>query len=169
MLPVSPRRRVRPSSASVVLSAAVFVLAAYLLGVLLGQYSGFALLLAFIILAGVATYRYRGLGSSLPGPQGRGRESRVGPAQVWRTGLLMILGIVLVVAIPVVSTAFLPPLYFFSLLFGIVLGFPASEIVFFVLVLRLEKRLGGRLFTITEDAEEDGVEILIRTVVLERD
>jgi len=144
-------------------------MAAYLSAIVLGASSGLPLLEALLIAAGVAAYRYRSLRSRLPEPQGRGRESRIGPAQTWRTALLIILGIVLVVAIPVASTAFLPPLYFFSLVFGIVLGFPASEIAFYVLVLRLERQLGGRLLSITEETEEDGAEILVRKVRLERE
>jgi hypothetical protein len=168
MFPTSSSRRVRPSFKSLLFSVLIVGIAAYTLLSLLDGEAFLSLILALGIALGILAYRNSSLQSRLPEPHGRGRPAYVGVAQMRRTGILLIIGGILVVVIPIASVSFLPPLYFFTLIFGIIIGFPSSEVLFFLRVNQLETRLGGTFRSVTEESDADGEQLLIKTVRIER-
>jgi hypothetical protein len=168
LFPTSSSRRVRPSLKSLILSMLVVGFAAYTVVSLLDGEAYLSLMLALVIALGILAYRNSSLQSRLPEPHGRGRPAYVGVAQMRRTGVLMVIGGILVVVIPIASVSFLPPLYFFTVIFGIIIGFPSSEVLFFLRVNQLETRLGGVLRSVTEESDAEGEQLLIKTVRIER-
>jgi len=167
MFPTSPSSRLRPSLKSLSLSVIVVAVSSYVVLGLLGlaAYPSFVLALAIAVVT--LLYREAGLRSRLPEPFGRGEVSTLTAGDMRRTGILIVIGGILLVVVPVASVSFLPPLYFFTLIFGIVIGFPVSEVVYFARVAMVERRLGGVLRTYTAESDAGGEEMLIRSVRLE--
>ena len=74
------------------------------------------------------------------------------------------LGGILCLVVVMGSVIFLPPVAFFALVFGLTAGLPLEELVFFALVARLERASRTRIFSVTEETEEGGEEVLVKTV-----
>jgi hypothetical protein len=160
------RKRVRPSYWSLLLSLAICGIALYYTIYLFEGYSFIPLLILLAVTVGITWYRYRDLKLKLPRPYGSAKAVLLGPRGATRQALFFILAVILLVAILVTSLYFLPPLAFFSLIFGLTAGLPLTEIVFFGLLVRLEMVSSSRIFSVTEESEENGKEILTKTVIL---
>lgn len=119
---------------------------------------------ALIVSFSVTWFRFRGLRSGLPKPYGRGRRSSIDAKSSARSGLLIVLGGILCLVVVMGSVIFLPPVAFFALVFGLTAGLPLEELVFFALVARLERASRTRIFSVTEETEEGGEEVLVKTV-----
>jgi hypothetical protein len=160
------RKRVRPSYWSLLLSLAICGIALYYTFYLFEGYSFIPLLIVLAITVGITWYRYRGLRLQLPRPYGSAKAVLLGPHGATRQALLFILTVILLVALLVMSLYLLPPLIFFSLIFGLTAGLPLTEIVFFGLLVRLEMASNSQIFLVREESEEKGKEILTKTVIL---
>jgi len=119
---------------------------------------------ALVVSLSVTWFRFRGLRSGLPSPYGRGRSSSVSARSAARSGILLMLGGVLSLVLVLGSVYFLPPVAFFGLVFGLMAGLPLEELVFFGLVTRLERASDTRIFSVTEEAGDEGDLVLVKTV-----
>lgn len=126
------------------------------------------LLVALAIMFAITFYRMRGLRVRLPKPYGSGMPVYVGPRQTARTGLLILLGGIVLIVLPLASVFFLPPIAFFTLVFGLISGLPLSEIAFFIAIVYLERLSRSSLFSLTEESERDGKTLLIKTVEMRK-
>ncbi len=156
----------RPGIKSLALSCVVFPSSLYLATQL--PFDGFYEPLSAVLLvsAAVVWYRYWGVRKGLPEPYGRGRVTVIDAARAARSGWLIVLGgIVLIVGV-MGSVFILPPVVFFSLVFGLMGGLPLSEVLFFLVVSRMERIGRGRIYSFAEEGEEDGVTVLRKTVEL---
>lgn len=79
-------------------------------------------------------------------------------------GVLVVLAAILLMIIPFAGLMLFPPLVTASLFFGLTAGLPMSELLFFVVVALLERQTGGRIFSLTEEANEDGKEVLVSSL-----
>ena len=114
----------------------------------------------------VSWVKLRGLRDGLPEPFGKGKVSIIDAKSAARSGMLVTLGGVFL-TIGVLGSVFIfPPEAFFAGVFGLTGGFPFAQILFFVLVYRLERAGKGRIFTVTEETEEDGRSVLRKSVEL---
>jgi len=165
-LTVPQGRKVVPSLKSLGLSLAVICISMGL-AVYLFEYEFYMpLLVAVAIAALLSYYRFRSLRSRLPEPYGRGLVSYSDSEQAHRTGLLLIAGGILLIVIPVASIAFLPPLYFFSLIFGLTSGLPAVEILYFVGVSLMQRSSSSTFVSMTDRTEKDGAEVVVKWLEL---
>ena len=63
--------------------------------------------------------------------------------------------------IGVMGTVFLlPPALAFALIFGLMIGLPLSNALYFAEVSLLEKKVGGEIYSVTEESEADEVAVL---------
>lgn len=163
------KKRVRPSLKSLFFSAAVSS-AALCVTVLLSSYS-FAVYAPFLIAAlvalGVSLFRLRGVRSGLPLPYGKGTVTRIDARRTARDGLLMVFG-TLLLTVALFGSVFVasPTVLFFPVAFGLMLGLPLSEVIFFGLTARLESLSGSRIFLITEETTEEGKAVLVKSIEL---
>jgi hypothetical protein len=157
---------VRPSIKSLLLSLVVCVAALYF-ALFLFEGDFLFPLAASIGVAGALTwYRMRNLSQSLPSPYGNGKLSVLNAASSLRSGILIIVaGAALTLGL-MATVYFLPPLVFFTLVFGLAGGLPLGEVVFFALVTRLELKSGRRIMAVTEEADENGKEAYVKTLEL---
>lgn len=156
----------RPSIKSLLFSSVVCFAALYFALFLFEGDFPFPLV-ASIIVAGTFTwYRMRNLRQALPSPYGKGKLSVLSAASSLRSGLLIIVaGAVLTFGL-LGTVYFLPPLVFFTLVFGLAGGLPLGEVLFFTLVTRLELKSGRKIIAVMEEADEDGREAYVKTVEL---
>lgn len=162
------RRRLRPTLKSLGLSLVVCP-SALILGWSLFGYLFYAPLLASLAVAlAVVWFRMRGLKSALPEPYGNGRVSKIDARTAVRSGVLIILAGVLSLVVFMGGFYLLPSeaFFLFVLVFGLMAGLPLSEIVFFALVTRLERKSKSRILAVTEETSENGKTVLVKTVEL---
>lgn len=112
----------------------------------------------------VTGYRFRSLRSGMPKPYGLGKPSSIDAKSAARSGLLIVLGGIFCLVVVLGSVYFLPPVAFFALIFGLMAGLPLEELVFFALVTRIERASRTRIFSVTEETEQGGEEVLLKTV-----
>lgn len=112
--------------------------------------------------------RTRSLRAGLPEPYGKGKVSTIDAKKATRDGLLLALAGALATFGVLGSVYVLPPVVFFSLVFGLAAGLPMSEIVFFAVVARLEKASESRIFRVTEETEDEGKPALVKTLTMRR-
>ena len=166
MLDVGSRRRLRPSLRSLGLSLLVCA-AALVLMVRLFSYPFVVPLVSIaIVTSSVSWVRRRGIGSSLPPPYGKGRVSVVNAKSSQRSALLLMVGILSATVVLFGTAAVLPPEVFFSIVFGLMIGLPLAEIVAFVEVSRIEGRSRSRAYSVTDEKEDDGEPVLVKSVEL---
>lgn len=155
-------KKVVPSLKSLTLSLVVFSISTGL-ALYLFEYEFYMPLLVALAVACLLSYvRFRSLRSRLPEPYGKGLVTYSDSEQAQRMGLLLIAGGVLLIVVPIASLAFLPPLYFFSLIFGIVSGLPAVEILYFAGVSMMQRSYSSTFVSMTERTEKDGAEVVVR-------
>lgn len=166
MLSSGKRKRVRPSPAGLALSTAVLAGALAYSAEVFHYYVYLPVAVGAAIALAVLGLRLRGLRSGLPEPYGKGSVSRIDAKAAARSGLLFaVLGIVAIVGV-FGSVFFLPAIAFFSLVFGVTVGLPMEELLFFSLVSRIERASGTRIFRVTEEVGQGGEEILENSIVM---
>lgn len=168
MLTSNERRRVRPSVKSLGLSVLVCPVALYFAFLLFGYYLYVPLGAALVVAAAAVWFRTRRLRAGLPEPYGKGKASTTDTKKAAREGLLTLLVGALATVGLLGSVYVLPPPVFFTVVFGLAAGMPLNEIALFVLVTRLERTSGSRIFLITEEIEDDGKPALLRTFEMGR-
>jgi len=161
-------RRVRPSKKSLVLSLLVSAGGLYLSVWAFGYLAYLPLTVSLLVALVAFAYRTRGLRSGLPEPYGRGKATTTDTAHATRIGLLMTLGGVLVTLFLFGSVFFLPPIFFLTVVFGIIVGLPVNEIAFFGLVERYEWKTETRIFQVTEETEHEGRAALVKSLEMRR-
>ncbi len=166
-VPDRSRKRLRPALWSLAFSTAV-VLTSLTVALFLFEYDAYMPLTATAVISlSVALFRVRRIRPRLPPPHGSGRASSTDTARSTRQGVTIILLAVLLIFVPYATIFFLPPLVFFALIFGLIAGLPLTELVLFAWVTFLEGRSKGRFYTVSETTEEDGNEVLVKSVVLD--
>ena len=161
------KRRVRPSLKSLALSLVVCPAGLYLATFLPFDTFLEPLGATLIIALAVDWFRFRRVRQGLPQPYGKGLSTLFDSAAMARSGMLLIVGgIVLVVGVLGASllVPLIPPAVYFAMVFGLMAGFPLSEIVFFGGLWMLERSAKGKIFEIVEDAEEDGQRVLKKSL-----
>ncbi len=162
-------RRARPSIASLAFSLAVcgaglaFTVYAGLFGALLYV----PLAIAAVIGIAICAYRFGGLRASLPKPYGEGRVTRIDATATYRHGVLIMVGGVLALVAMFGSVYLVSPfILFFPLVFGLMIGLPLSQALYYASVMRLEERAKGRIFVMTEEVTENDQAVLLKTAEL---
>ncbi len=160
------RDRVRPSKKGLALSASTFGVALLLAFVL--PFSSFFEPLAGIVIVGavLTAFRWRNLRRSLPPPHGGGRVAVIDARRAARTGMLITFGAGAMIIGLFGIVYLLPPELYFVVLFGVMAGFPLSQILYFAILSTMEKAYGGRIYRITEEAEEGGETVLRKSLEL---
>ena len=163
------RKRIRPSLRSFSFSTAFF-LAALCATIVLDPFGNaiyFPILIAALVASGVSMFRLSGLRSSLPPPYGKGKVTRIDSRRTARDGILILLGGVLSMMGLFASVLLVrPALFFFPATFGLMLGLPVSQVIFFGAVTRFENASGSKIFSITEETTEEGKEVLVKSIEL---
>jgi len=165
LLSPSPRRRARPSKKTLALSLFVFV-GTMCLGYvsLFGQDIYLPLALSLCLSFLVFWLRARNLRALMPGPYGAGRTRVIGTKEATREGLLLAFGGGAALVGLMGSVFFLPPEAFFVLLFGVIAGLPFSQVLFYSLVTRYERKSKARIFFINEETGAQGAPTLIKSI-----
>jgi len=162
------KRRVRPGIKSLALSCFVAPAGLYLSASLPFRTFLEPLSATLIIALAVSLYRFGRVRERLPQPYGLGKTSVYDPSAMARSGMLIILGgIVLVIGVigsSLLVPLLIPPDAYFSMVFGLMAGLPLSEIVFFGLMSAVERSAKGRVFEISEETEEDSETVLKKTL-----
>ncbi len=123
--------------------------------------------LAGIVAIGLvpSLYRLRGLKQALPEPYGRGKRSIIDLKSSFRAGVLIIVGGFGCVMLLFASVYFIPITDFFILMFSITGGFPLSQILFFLMVLSIERGSRSRIYVVVADeTKEDESPVLSKTL-----
>jgi predicted membrane metal-binding protein len=145
-------------------SVVVVPVAAYLVLYIFGGFSYIPVSVAVAVAVVIFLFRSRGVKRKLPKPHGEGREEIVSAAQMARTGLLMIVGGIVLVVLPLATIFFLPVL-FFILYLALALAIPLTEMLQFAWIARLEKKVGAEIYSITEETEVDGKDAVMKRIV----
>lgn len=168
MLISAGRRRVRPPLKSVGLSAVILPVAVYFAYLVFGDYVYVPIAAAVVAASAVVWVRFRGLRAGLPEPYGRGRDSVLDAKQAQRQALLLVLAGA-AATIGVLGTVYvLPAVVFFVLVFGLAAGMPFSELLFFAAVRRLESASGSSIYQVSEEVEENGRPLLVKSLRMVR-
>jgi hypothetical protein len=163
MLVSSEKRRARPSMKSLGLSVLVCLVALYFAFLVFGYYLYVPLGAAVIVAMAAVWVRNRSLRQGLPEPYGKGKVSTIDAKKATRQGILiMLVGAFATVGL-LGSVYLLPPVVFFTVVFGLAAGLPLNEVVFFALVARLERTSESKIFLITEEVENKGEPALVKT------
>lgn len=154
---------------SLVLSLVVCPVALYLAAGF--PFDGYYEPLTAVLLVSLAAswLRLKGMRQHLPKPFGRGEASIIDARAMTASGLFITLGGVVFLVGLLASVRFLPPnadWVPFAIVFGLAAGLPLSEIVYFAQVTRIERTSGGRIYSVTEETEEDGRTVLRKTLEL---
>ncbi len=161
------RRRAKPSARNLVFSLVVFAAALTftLAAGLFGSRVYLPLAVGAASALGVAFVRTRGVRLGLPKPYGSSRVIRIDSKRSARDGLLLVLGGIVVILGLFGSVELVSPfLFFFPVTFGLMMGLPLSQALFFALVSRLEGATHSTIFIITEDITENGKEVLLKSI-----
>ncbi len=163
------RKRVRPSPRSLVYSSAVLaVIVVFTLAI--NPFAG-AIYIPFAIGGAIAVVvaliRQRGVRSGLPPPYGQGKVQRIDARKTARDAMFLIAGSALAFvgvfgSVIVVS----PYLLFFPVVYGMMFGLPLSEVLFYLVISRIERTSAGRIYMTTEQATEGGVTLLVKSIEL---
>jgi len=161
-------RRIRPSIASfsaawVFLGLTIYLSSALVTGPLLAA----VIVVALLVGLAVCYYRVRGLASRLPEPFGRGLVSRVSLRRTAIQGALLVVVGVLVLMVPFVALFFLPGAAVILAVLGLMGGLATSELFTFLWITRLERIMRGTILQITEVSENEGKQVLLKTIELE--
>jgi len=160
------RKRLRPGLKSIGLSLVVCPVA-LAMGWLVYQGGFYApLLVALVVGVGLTYARMRGMGSSLPEPYGRGRITTIDSNAAARSGMMIVFGGILLMFGVVGSVFILPPFEYFAMVLGLSAGLPMSEILVFATITRLERKSRGQIISITEEAVQDGRDVLLKSIEL---
>lgn len=164
-LPQGGRRRARPSLKSIALSVLVLIGSIYAVTtVFLLAYIYVPIAAGGVIALAVFAYRGRILFERMPPPYGKGRTSKVDAKSALRSGILLTLlgGLSLIVLMG--SVFFLTPDLFFTLLFGVIIGLPLSEVFFFALTSIYERRSRARIYFFSEETGTEDEPLLLKGV-----
>ena len=159
------KRKVRPSRASIGFTAALSVLSVYVSILVLGETALFLTFpLAAVVLPLITFLRVRPLKMGLPEPVGKGLESEIRSRKALGQGvLLLILGMAMLF-VPIALLFYLPGALVLGVVLGVVTGLSLSDSTFSVWIARIEKRTNSEIFSVTELVEEDGRQLLVKSV-----
>jgi hypothetical protein len=165
MFTTSRKRRARPSWLSLGLSLLVFTATIWLaVTTVFYYYVYMPVIVALAISTAVFLYRARSLRARMPAPYGGGEPTIVTLKAAMRSGILLTVGGGGSLVGLMATVFFLPPVISLSIIFGLIIGLPLSEILFFTLVTRYERRSGTSVFFVNEETEIDGETALVKTV-----
>ncbi len=169
MLEESQRtRRLRPSTVSFGAACVFLALAVYLASALVaGPPLAAMLAITPLIGLGVCYYRVRGLGSRLPAPWGKGKVSYVSLRRTTLQGALIVVAGVAFLMVPFVALFFIPGGVVILGILALMGGLATSELLTFVWITRLERALKGKIIQITELSEEEGKQVLLKSIELQ--
>lgn len=162
-------KRARPSVRSLAFSLAVCLLGVYftVTAGLFGALLYVPLAVAVGVGLAVCAFRSRGLLLSLPSPYGRGKITRIDARSTYRDGILLMVGGVASVAGIFASVYFVSPfILFFPLTFGLMIGLPLSQPLYYASVRYFEGISKSRIFVMTEEVTENDRTVLLKTAEL---
>lgn len=163
-------RRARPSLKSLLLSVLVFSAVVYLAATRFFFYDTYLPLgVSLVVSLAVFAYRSRNLHEKMPEPYGKGKTSTVDTKAAIRSGILLAVGGGLFLVGLLGSVFFLPSEIFFAILLGVIAGLPLSDIFFFALTTRYERKSGSRIFYLTDETMVDGETVLVKSVTMSQD
>lgn len=163
------RKKARPSMVSLVWSALVFAATIPLAWTFFSDYVYIPLIGMAVLAALPSLYRLRGLKRGLPEPYGEGRVSIIDSKSASRTGYLIVGAGILCIVLLFGSVFFIPVFDFFVIMFSLTGGLPLSQVVFFLMVLSIERAAGSRIFEVIDDTTRDGASVLSKTFELSPD
>jgi len=160
-------RRIRPSVRNLFFSLVFTAVALYLCAVYLGLFVAFSMLLGVLPIMSLVTYaRVRGIGPGLPEPHGRGQISVVGTGQTYTQGVLILLALILALFVPFIALSFFPGAYVILGILVLMGCLSSSEILTFAWVSRLEWRTSSEIYLVTELDDENGKQVLVKSIEL---
>jgi hypothetical protein len=161
-------RRIRPSLASFGAAWVFLGLTIYLTSVLVEELLLAAVIVVALLLGlGVCFYRVRGLASRLPEPFGKGLVSEVSLRRTTIQGALLVAVGALVLMVPFMALYFFPGAVVIMGVLTLMGGLAASELLTFFWVSRLERITKGNILQITELSENEGKQVLLKSVELQ--
>ena len=161
-------RRIRPSIVSFSAAWVFLGLTIYLSSVLVtGPLLAAVIVAALLVGLAVCYYRVRGIVGRLPEPFGKGLVSEVSLRRTAVQGVLLLAVGVLVLMVPFVALYFLPGAEVILAVLGLMGGLATSELFTFFWITRLEGVTRGTILQITEVSENDGKQVLLKSIELE--
>ena len=157
------RKKARPSMVSLVWSVLIFAATIPLAWTFFSDYVYVPLIGMAVLAALPSLYRLRGLKRGFPEPYGDGKVSIIDSKSNLRAGYLIVAGGFLCIVLLFGSIFFIPAFDFFVIIFSLTGGLPLSQVVFFLMVLSIERAAGSRIFVVTDETTQDGTSVLEKT------
>jgi hypothetical protein len=116
------------------------------------------------VAAAVLVFRFLRLKPVLPEPFGKGQVRETRAEDAARSGMLLLLGAAAWIIGLMAGSFFIPGEVLFTIIFGLMAGLPMSNVLYSILILGIEVRVGGTLYSTNEEYEEDGESFLQRRI-----